>query len=186
MKIERAIVEEHMSPSGIYTKPKLTLELDVRVLPKSTSAGVARGGAIKVHGRRHSFLADLYVVGSEDNGPDHINNFYPGRPWFPVQVNHVNPEYQWYIPLDRARKELTRHQNDWRIVTDDAFAVQGDLVWRLQEKELLCKAPSERDVAVGEPFCLNPASTEIRRLDYYIPLCRIHLGELIKSRGNKR
>jgi len=186
MKIERAIVEERMSPTGIYTKPKLTLELDVRVLPKSSPAGVARGGAVQVHGRRHSFLADLYVVGAEDNGADHINNFYPGRPWFPVQVNHVNPEYQWYIPLDRARKELARHQSDWRIVTDDAFAVQGDLVWRLQEKVLTCRGRGEHYTVPDLPFCGAPASTEIRRLDYYIPLCDVHLRELIKSRGNKR
>jgi hypothetical protein len=186
MKIERAIVEESISPSGIYMKPKLTLELDVRSLPKSTPAGVSRGGSIQVYGKRFSFLADLHVVGQEDNVSDHINNFYPGRPWFPVQVNHLNAEYQWYIPLDRARKELARHQNDWRIVTDDAAVVQGDLVWRLQEKSLTCRARGEHYTVPDVLFCGAPASTEIRRLDYYIPLCDVHLTELIKSRGNRR
>lgn len=190
MKIERAVVEEMIGPNGVYAKPRLRLTLDDRILPKSVPIRSVRGASLVVHGRKHSFLADLFVVGHEHDGENHLNKFYPGRPFFPVDVNFVQPEYQWYIPLDRARKELAKHQADWRIVADDAFAVQGDLVWRLQEKELLCKAPSESDVAVSGPFCLNPATTEVRRHDYYIPLCPDHhrklTVEMSKSRGPRR
>lgn len=189
MKIERAVVEEYIGPNGLYAKPRLRLDLDSRTLPKSVPTGVARDGAATVHGRRYSFLADLFVVGATD-GTHHVNIYYPGRPWFPVTVNFMQPKYQWYIPLDRARKELTKHQTDWQIVPDDAFAVQGDLVWRLQEKELTCRARNERPQVVDQVFCGTPATTEIRRYDYYIPLCSDHhmklTAEMMRTRGKSR
>jgi hypothetical protein len=191
VKIDRVAVEEYMNPHGIYAAPRLRVDIDVQSLPKGDEFVQMNDGAIAVRGFKYSFLADLYVVGVESGvGADLVNSHFPGAPWFPVVVNFHEPTWQWYLPLDRARKELGKYQRDWTITVDEDFAKQGKIVWRLREKNLLCKARDEHARAGDYPFCNAPAVTEIRRQGYYIPLCTVHhqrlTADTIRKRGQRR
>lgn len=187
MKIDKVTVEESMSPRGIYNKPRLTLQLaipDRDQLPNGqTVYGYDDEHVLRVQGKKYSFLADLAVIGFDDQSLK-INRYFRGRPWFEVSVNFLDPNYRWYIPLDRARSELKKRVYNWELVVDDAFAVQGELVWRLREISLTCKAPKEY-TGGSSPFCMQNAVTEVRWAEqYYIPLCREH-HDLLTAKVHK-
>lgn len=188
MKIVHVSVEELIT-GGVYLKPQLTIELDLKVgesLPDPTPVQQAdEEERVRVEGVKYSFLADLKVLGTDLDRPLWLNNYFPGKPWVHVRVNGFQPVAQWYIPLDRARKEMHKHITDWELVVDDTHAQAGQLVWRLRQKELICKA---RDTS-GNPrrvFCEAPAVHEIRRGNYYIPLCRVHLDLFTAEAARKR
>lgn len=186
MKIEKALVEEYMSPDGIYAKPKLTLTID-GALPKGVKVEQAdEDHVVRVTGWKYSFLADMLVLGTDPDRHLHLNTFFPGRNWFAVEVNQHPHAWQWYLPLDRARRELARHQQDWTLVPDAAYAEQSLVVWRLREKELTCKGKPSWSLVTDYPFCGNPAVHEIRRGDYYIPLCQDHLTQFTAEAARRR
>lgn len=187
MKITRVTVEEYMGPDGIYAAPRLRVDLDVqklqpleRKLPQPTPVTVTNErGTTVVTGQKYSFLGDLAVIGGMlvDHPEFSLNGYFPGRPWLPVVVNLFKSNHAWYLPLERARRELNRWQSDWQIVPSDWHAQLGFTWWRLQEKELTCRAPASIQ-GVSYPFCYSKAVTEIWRNDHYIPLCHDHHSEL--------
>lgn len=157
--------------------PKLTLDLSVKVLPEPVELL-----ELEVTGTKFSFLADMHMLAGHGSEFE-INKFFPGRPWMSVEVNKQVPINRWYIPLDRARRELERHESKWGLELVDYYAVHyGALVWHPVLKQPRCRYYDSE----FKHFCPFNADRKVWYGTHYVPLCTGHHREVQRVAAAKR
>lgn len=208
MKLESLFIREGIGPDGLYAKPSVCLDVESNPNYQGPHEEIELGRAMsvlmcdehdtpKVQGKKHSFLADLNVI--DGNGAAGVNRYCPGKPWVEVDrvesmlydntIIRLEAKYQWYIPLDRARREIARHFPDWELVVDDGAAFHGLVRWRPRMRRPRCRANIGPVGRGHSPFCNDLAVTEVSHRDWYIPLCELHQEKLqrkiVQDRGGR-